>query len=66
MTEQTAQKMPEIVESYPPKYTYGLGDPVAGFKIETTHYCNLHTDKRWTYKDGVFTPVPPKVRYLYF
>ncbi len=56
----TAPKMPEIVEVYPPKYTYGLGDPIDGFKIGTTHYCNLHTDKRWTYAYGIFTPVPPK------
>jgi hypothetical protein len=45
---------PEIVE-VSGKYTYGLGEPVEGFKIKTTHYCDLHTDKRWTYESGAFT-----------
>jgi hypothetical protein len=60
MPTETAQTMPIILEVVPPKYTYGDGVPVAGFKIETTHYCNLRTDKRWTFSNGIFTPVPPK------
>lgn len=57
MNELQKPKIVEVVG----KYTYGLGEPVEGFEIKTSHYCDLHTDKRYIFENQIFKLIPPKV-----
>lgn len=55
--ESTKPKIIEVVG----KFTYGLGEPTKDMEIETSHYCDLNTDKKYELKEGKFVLVAPKV-----